>query len=242
MRFGGKPTVNDLLDLVRNSVHEDRELDYKETLPDLSSESRRNFLYDASSLANTAGGLLIFGVRERRDGAGKPTGEPEEAAGLGNFNQDEEIRRLESMLRDGIEPGIPGVRPYVVPGLKNGAALALAIPKSWIGPHMVTFGGMARFYSRNNRGNEPMNYHQIRDAFAASSTAIERARQFRDERIRKIAAGTSLPIELEGQARSVLHFDSSFNSGRFRRGRYSADTARERSIAGPGLEFNKFKW
>jgi hypothetical protein len=64
---------------------------------------------------------------------------------------------------------------------------------------------MARFYTRNNRGNEPMNYHQIRDAFAASSTAIEKAHQFREERIRKITVGTGLPIELAGQARSVLH-------------------------------------
>jgi hypothetical protein len=38
MRFGGKPTVNDVLDLVKNSVHEDRELDYKETLPDKSAD------------------------------------------------------------------------------------------------------------------------------------------------------------------------------------------------------------
>src|SRR6266403_6377267 len=109
MRFGGKPTTNDVLGLVKNLVHEDRELDYKEALPDQSPDSHRNFLYDASSLANAAGGLLIFGVRERREG-GKPTGEPEEAVGVVNFNQDAEILRLDAMLRDGIEPRIPGVR------------------------------------------------------------------------------------------------------------------------------------
>ena len=205
MRFGGKPTINDVLDLVENSVHEDRELDYKEALADQSPDSHRNFLYDASALANAAGGLLIFGVREGRDGAGKPTGEPEEAVGLANFNQDAEILRLDSMLRDGIEPRIPGIRPHVVPGLKYGPALVLPVPKSWAGPHMVTYGGMARFYTRNNRGNEPMNYHQIREAFAASSSVIEKARQFREERIQKIAVGAGLPTELAGRARSVLH-------------------------------------
>jgi hypothetical protein len=205
MKFGGKPTVNDLLYLIKNSVHEDRELDYKETLPDQSPDSHRNFLYDASSLANAAGGLLIFGVRERRDSGGKPTGEPEEAVGLANFNQDAEILRLDSMLRDGIEPRIPEIRPHVVRGLKNGSALVLAVPKSRAGPHMAKHGGTARFYTRNNRGNEPMNYHQIREAFAASSTVIEKARHFRDERIQKIAVGAGLPTELGGRARSVLH-------------------------------------
>jgi hypothetical protein len=205
MRFAGKPTAKDIFDLIKNAVHEDRELDYKETLPDKSAESHRDFLYDVSSFANAAGGLLVFGVRERRESSGKSTGEPDEAVGLLGFNQDEDIRRLESMLRDGVEPRIPGIRLHIVPGLKNGPALALSVPKSWVGPHMVKYGGMARFYTRNNRGNEPMNYHQIRDAFAESSTAIDRARQFRDERIQKIATGTGLPTELHGRARSVLH-------------------------------------
>jgi hypothetical protein len=101
--------------------------------------------------------------------------------------------------RDGIEPRIPGIRPYIVPALKNGSALVLAVPKSWAGPHMVTYGGMARFYTRNNRGNERMNYHQIREAFAASSSVIEKARQFREERIQKIAVGAGLPTELASQ-------------------------------------------
>jgi hypothetical protein len=205
MRFGGTPTADDLLDLVKNSVHEDRELDYKETLPSNSPDSHRDFLYDASSLANAAGGLLIFGVRERRDEGGKPTGEPEAAPGLAGFNQDAAIQRLESMLRDGIEPRLPGVRAHLVPGLNDGPALVFAIPKSWAGPHMVKYGGMARFYTRNNRGNEPMNYHQIRDAFAASLEAIEKARNFRRARIRDIDAGVRLPTTLVGSARAVLH-------------------------------------
>jgi hypothetical protein len=205
MRFGGNPTADDLLALVQNAVHEDRELDFKEALPGNSPDSHRDFLYDASSLANAAGGLLIFGVRERRDGAGKPTGEPEAAPGLADFNQDAAIQRLESMLRDGIEPRLPGIRPHVVPGLSDGPALIFAIPKSWAGPHMVKYGGMARFYTRNNRGNEPMNYHQIRDAFAASSDVIEKARNFRRARIRQIEAGVRLPTSLQGSARSVLH-------------------------------------
>ncbi len=205
MRFGGNPSADDVLDLVKNAVHEDRELDYKQTLPGNSPDSHRDFLYDAASLANAAGGLLIFGVRERRDDAGKPTGEPEAAPGLAGFNQDAAIQRLESMLRDGIEPRLPGVRAHVVSGLSDGPALVFAIPRSWAGPHMVKYGGMARFYTRNNRGNEPMNYQQIRDAFAASLDVIEKARNFRGKRIRQIEYGGRLPTALQGSARSVLH-------------------------------------
>src|SRR5207244_6460197 len=100
----------DIEALVANAVSEGRTVEYKEQLPGGTDDDKREFLADASSFANAGGGDLIFGVREKRDAAGKPTGIPEAAVGLAGINADAEKRRLEDMLRAGIDPRIPAVR------------------------------------------------------------------------------------------------------------------------------------
>jgi Putative DNA-binding domain len=208
MRFG-KPieelTSDVLDDLVKDEVPEDRDLDYKELLPDDKPDSHREFLYDASSFANAVGGVLIFGIREKRDTAGHGTGEPEQVLGLPGLNTDETIRRLEGMLRDGIEPRIPGIRFPIFRLNEAPPALVMSIPRSSAGPHMVKYRGMSRFYTRDSRGKVEMDYHQIRASFEASLSLIAHARRFREDRIKKIALGSALPTVLNGRARSVLH-------------------------------------
>ena len=46
---------------------ESRYLDYKERLPGDSDEDKRELLADVTAFANTAGGDLLYGVRERRE-------------------------------------------------------------------------------------------------------------------------------------------------------------------------------
>jgi predicted HTH transcriptional regulator len=61
-------------------VAESRVLDYKERLPGDSDADKREMLADVTAFANSAGGDLIYGVKERRKcGA---TGEPEAVVGL----------------------------------------------------------------------------------------------------------------------------------------------------------------
>lgn len=57
------------------------------------------------------------------------------------------------------------------------------IPKSYWGPHMVTFKGNRRFYARNNSGKYPMSVDELRLAFVFSEAFAEKARAFRKERI-----------------------------------------------------------
>jgi predicted HTH transcriptional regulator len=95
-------TESDLQSLVENKVREAKVLDYKRALPGKSDREKREFLYDVSSFANASGGDLIFGVTER-DGVAS------EISGLESGNVDEDILRLESIIRDGIDPRIPGL-------------------------------------------------------------------------------------------------------------------------------------
>ena len=99
-----KITEEDLQDLIDNSVLERKTIEYKQSLPSNSDSAKKEFLADVSSFANASGGDLIYGIIEDRN-----TGLPETLDGLAIDNVDQEILRLDSMIRDGIEPRLLGV-------------------------------------------------------------------------------------------------------------------------------------
>jgi hypothetical protein len=196
---------SDIDALVAARTSERRTLDYKELLPGTSDEEKREFLYDASSFANAAGGDLIFGVRDQRDSSGKPTGIPESANGLpGNPNVSGEVSRLESILQAGIAPRIPGVRFREVAGFPSGPVLIVRVPKSWAAPHMVTYKGATRFYSRNSAGKYRLDVFEIRSAFAFSENLPGQLAKVRDSRLSAIVANEA-PVSLPPTAKIILH-------------------------------------
>ena len=87
----------DLQTLVDNSVLECKTIEYKQALPSNSDSDKKEFLADVSSFANASGGDLIFGII-----ADKKTGAPKSLEGLSIENIDQEILRLENMIRGGI--------------------------------------------------------------------------------------------------------------------------------------------
>src|SRR5687767_2839466 len=95
----------DIDQLVTNQVTERRTLDYKQSLPGGSDGDKKEFLADVSSFANASGGYLIFGIRDRRDSEGKPTGVPEIVEGL-DGNADQEILRLGGRKGKGVAHGL----------------------------------------------------------------------------------------------------------------------------------------
>ena len=133
------------------------------------------FLYDASSFANGAGGDLIFGVRDQRRNNGVP-----------DASITTEMSRLENLLQTSVAPRISGIRFRRVTGFASGSVLIVRIPKSWAAPHMVTFRGATRFYSRNSTGKYPLDVYEIRSAFALSESLHERLSKFRDGRLASI--------------------------------------------------------
>ncbi len=194
----------DIERLISDQVMEGHELDYKEALPDNNDEAKKEFLADVCSFANSSGGSLIYGVKDKRDKNGKTTGVPETAEGLGTKNPDEEIRRLESMLQDGVKPRITGVLMKHLEGFSKGPVILIRVPKSWNSPHMVSFKNSSKFYARNNAGKHQLDLGEIRSAFLLSETLSEKIRRFRDDRIAKILSDET-PIHLECKNRIVLH-------------------------------------
>jgi predicted HTH transcriptional regulator len=131
-----KVSKEDIDALVSHEVAEGRSLDYKGMLPGNLNQNKVEFLADVASLANTSGGYLLYGVKERRDENGKPAGVPESADGLHGINVDQAIGRLESILRDNLDPRVPGVRMRAIAGFSNGPIVVVWVPKSWAAPHM----------------------------------------------------------------------------------------------------------
>ncbi|MDP3064351.1 MAG: ATP-binding protein [Chloroflexota bacterium] len=149
-------TLADLQALVEHEVCEGKEIDYKEQLPGSSDGEKREFLYDVASFANCNGGDILYGVPERRDDQNRPTGMPASLTGIAIPNLDSEKLRLESLIRDGIEPRIVGVAFQPIPVGGTQAILMIRIPRSWSSPHMVKYQSASRFYSRNSAGKYPL--------------------------------------------------------------------------------------
>ncbi|MGB3549698.1 MAG: ATP-binding protein [Candidatus Binatus sp.] len=198
-------TKADIDELVSNQVPEGQELDYKELLPGTTLDEKREYLYDLTSFANTSGGVMIFGIAEQRDANNNPTGVPASASGLTGINADKQIQRLESFQLTGIQRRVPNVRIREIGGFTNGPIILVYVPKSWAAPHLVTLGGIHRFYARNERGKYLLDWHQIQSAFLLSESLAERIRNFRYDRLARIVAAEDLPSTLEGEARAVLH-------------------------------------
>jgi hypothetical protein len=197
-------TKADIEALVANAVAEGRAIEYKQQLPGGTDDDKKEFFADVSSFANAAGGDLIFGVADKRDANGKPTGIPEKADGLAGVNVDEQIRRLDDMLRSGIEPRIPGCRIRSVEGFASGPVLVIRIPKSWAAPHMITFKNLSRFFSRTSAGKYQLDVGEIRSAFTASGDLRAKITAFRTERLGKIVANEAA-IDLSPTPKIVLH-------------------------------------
>jgi hypothetical protein len=218
----GKPLEQvseaDLEALVQSGSPERRIRDYKAQLPGGTDSAHKEFLFDVSSFANAAGGHLIFGITEQ---GGVPTSLP----GVELEDPEGVILRLESMGRDGVDPRILGLDWHPVP-LNNGRYAVIArIPRSWIGPHLVTYKGTNKFYSRNASGKYPLDVREIRSLVSASEGTEGKIRAFRDDRLGVILAG-EVPAALEGP-KAVLHvipFDAMTYESRERAARLFDET------------------
>jgi Schlafen, AlbA_2 len=189
-------TETDLNELVTNSVAEGKTLEYKQELPKLNDAGKREFLRDMSSLANTSGGDLIYGIKELE-------GIASEVCGINDINQEDAILQLESLTRDGLNPRIRQHNQLVK--LTSGKkVLIFRIEKGWNCPHCIIFSGLRDFYARDTKGKYRMDVDEIRSAFNLSSTLADKIQNFVVDRISQIATDQTA-LQIIGEGRVVLH-------------------------------------
>lgn len=187
----------DLQELVDGQVPEGLRIDYKLTTYGNSDSDKRELLKDVSALANSHSGHLILGMEEN---AGVATA----LVGITGLDPDAEILRMEQIVRTGLEPRISGLRMKAVPLASGNRALVIRVSRSWNPPHRVVAQGSNRFYVRHSAGVHEPSVEELRTLFTQSASALEQARQFRDQRLSFIHDRRG-DRPLVGGGRLILH-------------------------------------
>lgn len=183
--------------LLAARVAESRDIEYKRTTYGEADADKAECLADLSSFANTTGGDVLIGI-DAKNGA------PLALAPLSS-SADAEILRIEDLVRSSLQPRI-ALRCKAIPIAAGGYVLMVRVPRSYNPPHRLVRAGKGqfRFYARSSAGKYEPNVDELRTLFSLAPNLAERLRDFRSDRIAKIAAG-SAPVPLQGQDCIALH-------------------------------------
>lgn len=144
---------------IADGVEESLSLDYKgpASLSD-SEKEKKEITKDVTAMANSAGGVLIYGVREFPAKSGqKHKPEKIEAVDSQRFTKE----WLEQVINSRISPRILGLKiiPIRLVGDPTGVVYVVEIPQSEVG-HQADD---KRYYRRFNFESVPMEDYEIRD-------------------------------------------------------------------------------
>ncbi|KKN28470.1 hypothetical protein LCGC14_0853990 [marine sediment metagenome] len=199
--------INDISELnlkhlIDNEVIERKTLDYKAGLPGNTDSAKKEFLADVSSFSNASGGDLILGITQDNT-TGKPIGPLE---GISISNLDNEIIRLDNIIRDGLEPNIPEslIKIKEVRLTNSNYIIIIRLTKSWVAPHRISYKAWDRFYTRSTNGKYRLDIQELRYAFLLSETLAENLKKFRQSRLLKIIAHET-PFPLGETKMTILH-------------------------------------
>ncbi len=186
-----------ILSLIDSGATESVHLEFKRETYGRADNDKKELLKDVSSFANCLGGHLVIGVEEE---GGVARG----LHPLTGLDVDEELQRLEAIVRTGIEPTVVGLRMkrISVPGVD---VIIMHVPRSHNPPHRVIFRNSNRYYSRSSASVYELSMEELRRLFGEQRTIEEQARTFMDERFLRIQAGdAAMPIPA-GKGMTVIH-------------------------------------
>jgi hypothetical protein len=131
------------------SLEETVTFDAKREIPAKNIETAK----DISALANTAGGVLLYGVDE--DDTGYPTV-------LSPISLEGQRERIDQIVRTSVDE-VPGFTISTIPIKADTTKgyLVVLVPPSDRAPHMVIVRGERRFYSRGETGNYVLSQAEV---------------------------------------------------------------------------------
>jgi hypothetical protein len=187
--------------LITDEAAEGLHLEFKEEFPGNWPDAiKKETLADISAFANAGGGDLIYSIAEAQGSTYADRIVPQQIADV-----DSEVRRLQDLLKNSVEPRIPGIQiqpvAVVVAGIP-GHVMVVRIPQSWVGPHRVI--PSLHFFTREGGRKREINVAEIRTLFLRSAGQAQRVRDFRTERLGKILAGET-PYKLKSDSVLVMH-------------------------------------
>lgn len=154
---------------IEQRIAESEELDWKQKLPEQREFKNSDHVKDIAAFANAGGGILVFGVDEDEK---VPTGRVDAGECLENYE-----RTIQQVCTNAIMPPIFGVRVHRI-GEKPQRAVALVVPASMDGPHLIYKGDQ---FKAPLRVNADTHWMTERDLAAAYRARFEAARHAQDE-------------------------------------------------------------
>jgi Putative DNA-binding domain len=137
-------------ELVDNNINESRTHDFKFILPNSIELTK-----DCCAFANTDGGFMVFGVREK--------GHHFDIVGIDN---DKEFANKFGQKINALPNNPVFVLGDFIPVPDSEKVLVVVhIPKSYYRPHIPSQKELRIFWKRTNAGNEQMAYEEIRESF-----------------------------------------------------------------------------
>lgn len=153
--------AEDIKKLVENNLTEYKTLEFK-SLAALVPEAKKEISKDISSFANSAGGVIIYGIKEVKEG---PNIRLELEEGI-NANNPYGKEWLENIIASNISPRIDGIYINPIKLANEKYVFAVIIPKS----NTAHMAGNNRYYKRHNFKVEPMEDYEVRDVMNRLST------------------------------------------------------------------------
>lgn len=171
-------------------------IDYKRATYGSNDDARLEFLKDISSFANTSGGDLVIGMNAK-------DGVPTEFIPFTGA-ADSELLRLDQMAQSALEPRISKLQTQSVAIASGGSVLIIRAARSYNAPHRVIFKGKNQFWARSSARRYQPSVDELRAMFTLAPRLAERMRDFRLDRIARVAAGDT-PVSLLDEGCLVLH-------------------------------------
>lgn len=153
------PLTNELLDAaVSGGVMESENLDWKSELPPAKGLPQTDFPKDVAAMANSGGGVIVYGVRESQKAA-------TERVDVGELSESYE-RSLRSAAVTAITPPVFGLTVHSL-GAEGNRAVVVEVPASVDGPHLIYKNDYFAAPVRNDSDTVWMKERQIEAMYRA---------------------------------------------------------------------------
>lgn len=181
-------TADDIRGILAERVREGLQLEFKR---EVNVDKPREWAVDITAFANTAGGVILIGVVD-------DDGRPIEVIGVDDSNVDALLQRLSNVIRDRVEPTLPGLHMEAIE-VEGQTVVAASVPRSWAAPHLVRSGDRWQVARRNSTGKYSVSdVIELRGLFAQAEDVATRIRRWHRDRVLAVQTGTGPAPLTEG--------------------------------------------
>lgn len=203
-------SIETLIAAIENEYPEGKELEFKRHQNPSNSGHKQTTVGEVVSFANASGGDMVIGMADKE----------RVASGLWPTHYDDlddTILRWIDIIKRNTDPEIPQHLlefediqvseehgKYVDDDSPSatGTVLVVRVQRSWRSPHRETVKN--RFYERSSGGKSELDTGAIRRAMLQGDLVVERAREFRDDRLAAIQAN-DVVVPLAPRPKVVIH-------------------------------------